>query len=143
MGKDCPNRYKPFGCALNHINIGEVIEEGSELPKEMCEYERFPFERCYDTRCSACHLKGRAEFVASKKEERYPSMNDLVQLIAPTRVYNKGTKDARCYTPTPHHKHQDEHHDEQAEHHDDDMVDSKMQPTHKFDFPNLGDVECP
>ncbi len=73
-GKGCVKRDRPFACALNHDGKGDVILRGTELTEDvLCPYERPPFIRCGDGRCTKIHLEHRAEFIEKKKKEFFAS----------------------------------------------------------------------
>jgi len=69
-GKGCVKRDRPFACALNHDGKGDIIKCGTELTEEIiCPFERPPFQRCGDGRCTKIHLENRAEFIEQKKKQ--------------------------------------------------------------------------
>ena len=69
-GKACVKRDRPFACALNHDENGDIIKRGTELTEEiLCPFERPPFQRCGDGRCTKVHLEHRAEFIEQKKQK--------------------------------------------------------------------------
>ena len=54
----------PLICALNHIDLGQVIKIGYILPPTFCKYER-PWIfingkslRCTNTKCCYVHMQG-------------------------------------------------------------------------------------
>ena len=69
-GKGCVKRDRPFACALNHDDKGDIIKRGTELTDDiLCPFERPPFKRCGDGRCTKIHLEHRAEFIEQKKKQ--------------------------------------------------------------------------
>jgi hypothetical protein len=69
-GKSCVKRDRPFACALNHDGLGDIIKRGTELTEEiLCSFERPPFKRCGDGRCTKIHLEHRADFIEQKKKQ--------------------------------------------------------------------------
>ncbi len=69
-GKACVKRDRPFACALNHDGKGDIIKCGTELTEDiLCSYERPPYRRCGDGRCTKIHLEHRAEFIEQKKQQ--------------------------------------------------------------------------
>jgi hypothetical protein len=102
---ECRHINNPFKCGLNHHNLGPFISKGSVIPVTFCNFERPPYIRCHDLKCKKNHMKGRRNFIekeyAKQMKERDLSMADLVNILKPKRVYNKGTPNNRCFTPTP------------------------------------------
>ncbi len=73
-GKGCVKRDRPFACALNHDGKGDIIKRGTELTDDiLCPFERPPFQRCGDGRCTKVHLEHRAEFIEQKKKQFFSS----------------------------------------------------------------------
>ncbi len=73
-GKGCVKRDRPFACALNHDGNGDIIKCGTELTDDiLCPFERPPFQRCGDGRCTKVHLENRAEFIEQKKKQFFSS----------------------------------------------------------------------
>lgn len=69
QGKSCVMKDRPFACAFNHDNGNNIIPRGTLLTKDiLCEFERPPFMRCGDGRCTAIHLEGRNTFIQKKKQ---------------------------------------------------------------------------
>ena len=85
FGKGCRVKDKPFSCALNHDGKGNIIKAGTELTLEvLCMFERPPFMRCGDGKCTKIHLNGRADIIAEKKSIFYKD--------APPQVFNTTAK---------------------------------------------------
>jgi hypothetical protein len=81
FGKGCRAKDKPFSCALNHDCNGNIIKAGTELTLDvLCMFERPPFMRCGDGKCTKVHLHGRADIIAEKKSIFYKD--------APPQVFN-------------------------------------------------------
>lgn len=71
-GKTCVKRDRPFACAFNHDGNGDIITRGTELTDEiLCPYERPPFTRCGDGRCTKVHLENRVKFIEDKKTDYF------------------------------------------------------------------------
>ncbi len=71
-GKGCVKRDRPFACALNHDGKGDIIPRGTELTEAiLCPYERPPFQRCGDGRCTKVHLEHRVDFIEQKKQQMF------------------------------------------------------------------------
>ncbi len=69
-GIHCTKKDRPFACALNHDNNGDIINMGTILTDDIiCPFERPPFFRCNDGRCTKIHLEHRADFIEKKKKE--------------------------------------------------------------------------
>lgn len=67
-GTKCTKKDRPFACALNHDGAGDIIKLGTILSEDvLCQFERPPFTRCFNTRCTKVHLKGREDFIKTKK----------------------------------------------------------------------------
>lgn len=85
FGKGCRVKDKPFSCALNHDGKGNIIKTGTELTLDvLCMFERPPFMRCGDGKCTKIHLQGRADIIAEKKSAFYKD--------APPQVFNTNSK---------------------------------------------------
>jgi hypothetical protein len=73
-GKGCVKRDRPFACALNHDCKGDIITRGTELTDSvLCPFERPPFKRCGDGRCTKIHLEHRSDFIEQKKKQFFES----------------------------------------------------------------------
>jgi hypothetical protein len=73
-GKSCVKRDRPFACPLNHDGKGDIVKRGTELTEAvLCPFERPPFKRCGDGRCTKIHLEHRAEFIEQKKKQFFES----------------------------------------------------------------------
>jgi hypothetical protein len=87
-GKGCVKRDRPFACALNHDGKGDIIKRGTELTEEvLCLFERPPFKRCGDGRCTKIHLEHRADFIEQKKKQIFdadPQANMSYSVVADT-----------------------------------------------------------
>jgi hypothetical protein len=73
-GKGCVKRDRPFACALNHDEKGDIIKRGTELTEAvLCPFERPPYKRCGDGRCIKIHLEHRTDFIEQKKKQFFES----------------------------------------------------------------------
>ncbi len=86
-GKSCVKKDRPFACALNHDDNGEIIKCGTLLTDDiLCPYERPPFMRCGDGRCTKVHLEHRAKFIEDKKTKYFEKKQSY------SNMANVGTK---------------------------------------------------
>jgi hypothetical protein len=68
-GINCIKKDRPFACPYNHDGKGDIIQMGTILTDDiLCPYERPPFIRCYNGRCTKIHLEHRAEFIEKEKK---------------------------------------------------------------------------
>jgi hypothetical protein len=73
-GSGCVKRDRPFACALNHDDKGDIIKRGTELTEAvLCPFERPPYKRCGDGRCTKIHLEHRSDFIEQKKKQFFES----------------------------------------------------------------------
>ena len=71
-GKKCEKKDRPFACAFNHDENGDIIKYGTLLTNDiLCPFERPPFMRCGDGNCTHIHLEGRNKFIQEKKQSFY------------------------------------------------------------------------
>jgi hypothetical protein len=87
-GKGCVKKDRPFACALNHDGKGDIIKCGTLLTDDiLCPYERPPFMRCGDGRCTKIHLEHRARFIEEKKSKFFdPSQQSYSDAVGSPKV---------------------------------------------------------
>jgi hypothetical protein len=92
-GKGCVKKDRPFACALNHDEKGDVIKRGTLLTDDiLCAFERPPFMRCGDGRCTKIHLEHRARFIEEKKSKFFdPSQQSYSDAVGSPKAKRDAT----------------------------------------------------
>jgi hypothetical protein len=77
-GINCIKKDRPFACPYNHDGKGDIIQLGTILTDDiLCQYERPPFMRCHNGRCTKIHLEHRAEFIENAKKAAFEKRNNV------------------------------------------------------------------
>jgi hypothetical protein len=71
-GIHCIKKDRPFACAYNHDDMGDIIKKGTVLIDSiLCPDERPPYFRCGSTFCTKIHLEHRVDFIDKMKKPYY------------------------------------------------------------------------